>query len=145
MSAEFCTASGMCHSDFKFATLKWLAPVPGLGPELCHDRGHALPRPGLESRCGTSSPGLCWCDSGTGSHLCCRFGTGIWQVHESTPLAITPINRLQSSSRSSLSRELSYFEVPTTHRATVTGKAPGGPASASASFRVRVTLTRRGL
>ena len=31
--------------DFKFATLKWFTPVPGLGPELCHDRGLALPRP----------------------------------------------------------------------------------------------------
>jgi hypothetical protein len=44
MSAEFAQAC-----DFKFATLKWFAPVPGpgLGPELCHDRGHALPHPGL--------------------------------------------------------------------------------------------------
>ncbi len=39
-SAEFCTAC-----DFKFATLKWFTPVPGLGPELCHDRGLALPHP----------------------------------------------------------------------------------------------------
>ena len=35
MSAEFAQAC-----DFKFAT-----PVPGLGPELCHDRGLALPHP----------------------------------------------------------------------------------------------------
>ena len=40
MSAEFAQAC-----DFKFATLKWFTPVPGLGPELCHDRGPALPRP----------------------------------------------------------------------------------------------------
>ena len=40
MSAEFTQAC-----DFKFATLQWLTPVPGLGPELCHDRGLALPRP----------------------------------------------------------------------------------------------------
>ena len=42
MSAEFAQAC-----DFKFATLKWFAPVPGLGPspELCHDRGLALPHP----------------------------------------------------------------------------------------------------
>ena len=40
MSAEFAQAC-----DFMFATLKWFAPVPGLGPELCHDRGLALPRP----------------------------------------------------------------------------------------------------
>ncbi len=40
MSAEFAQACG-----FKFATLQWFTPVPGLGPELCHDRGLALPRP----------------------------------------------------------------------------------------------------
>ena len=40
MSAEFAQAC-----DFKFATLKWFTPVPGLGPELCHDRGPALPHP----------------------------------------------------------------------------------------------------
>ncbi len=40
MSSEFAQAC-----DFKFATLKWLTPVPGLGPELCHDRGRALPHP----------------------------------------------------------------------------------------------------
>ena len=37
MSAEFAQAC-----DFKFATLQWFTPVPGLGPELCHDRGLAL-------------------------------------------------------------------------------------------------------
>ena len=42
MSTEFAQAC-----DFKFATLKWFDPVPGLGPspELCHDRGLALPHP----------------------------------------------------------------------------------------------------
>ena len=40
MSAEFAQAC-----DFKFATLQWFTPVPGLGPELCHDRGLALPHP----------------------------------------------------------------------------------------------------
>ena len=40
MSAEFAQAC-----DFKFATLQWFTPVPGLGPELCHDRGPALPHP----------------------------------------------------------------------------------------------------
>ncbi len=30
---------------YKFATLKWFTHVPGLGPELCHDRGLALPHP----------------------------------------------------------------------------------------------------
>ncbi len=38
MSAEFAQAC-----DFMFATLKWFTPVPGLGPELCHDRGPASP------------------------------------------------------------------------------------------------------
>jgi hypothetical protein len=42
MSAEFAQLEAC---DFKFATLKWFTPVPGLGPELCHDRGLALPRP----------------------------------------------------------------------------------------------------
>jgi hypothetical protein len=36
MSAEFAQAC-----DFKFVTLQWHTPVPGLGPELCHDRGLA--------------------------------------------------------------------------------------------------------
>jgi hypothetical protein len=36
MRAEFAQAC-----DFKFATLQWLTPVPGLGPDLCHDRGLA--------------------------------------------------------------------------------------------------------
>ena len=45
MSAEFAQAC-----DFKFATLQWfqVTPVPGLGPELCHDRSLvclAFPRP----------------------------------------------------------------------------------------------------
>ncbi len=33
--------------DFKFATLKWfqVTPVSGLGPELRHARGLALPHP----------------------------------------------------------------------------------------------------
>jgi hypothetical protein len=41
--------------------------------------------------------GLCRCDSGTGSLLCCGFGTGIWQACESTPLAAIAVNRHQSS------------------------------------------------
>ena len=44
--------------------------------------------------------GLCWCDSGTGSLLCYGFGTGIWQAYESTPLAVTAVNRHQSSTSS---------------------------------------------
>ncbi len=85
MSAEFAQAC-----DFKFATLQWSTPVPGLGPELWTSR----PRSSL-----TTSMGLCWCDShgGTGSFLCYGFGTGMWQVYESTPLADIAVNRHQSS------------------------------------------------
>ena len=57
--------------------------MPGLGPELCHGRGLALPHP-LE------------CDIGTVSVLCCRFGTAVRPVYESTPQAIVPVNRPQS-------------------------------------------------
>ena len=80
MSAEFAQAC-----DFKFATLQWFTPVPGLGPELCHDRGPA------------TSMWLLRCDSGTGSLLCCGSGIGMWQVYESTPLADIAVNRHQSS------------------------------------------------
>ena len=31
--------------SFSIATLQWHTPVPGLGPELCHDRSHVSPRP----------------------------------------------------------------------------------------------------
>jgi hypothetical protein len=73
--------------SFKFATLKWFTPVPGLGPELCHDRGLALPRP--------------WDCVGvtvvlSGSLLCYGFGTGIWQACESAPVADIAVNRHQS-------------------------------------------------
>ncbi len=27
--------------SFSIATLQWHTPVPGLGPELCHNRSHA--------------------------------------------------------------------------------------------------------
>ena len=43
MSAEVAQAC-----DFKFATLQWFTPVPGLGPELCHDLGLVLPHPGFD-------------------------------------------------------------------------------------------------
>ncbi len=85
MSAEFAQAC-----DFKFATLKRFTPVPGLGPELSHDRGLALPHP-------WDCVEQLWCDSGTRSPLCCRLGTGIWQEYESTPVANIPVNRHQSS------------------------------------------------
>ena len=78
--------------SFSIATLQWHTPVPGLGPELCHDRGLAFPRP-----LALHGMGLCWCDSGTGSLLCCGFGTGMWQWYESTPVADIAVNRHQSS------------------------------------------------
>ena len=84
MSAEFAQAC-----DFKFATLQWLTPVPGLGPELCHDRGLALPHP-WDCVGVTQWPG-------TGSLLCCGSGIGMWQVYKSTPLADIAVNRHQSS------------------------------------------------
>ncbi len=76
--------------SFKFATLKWFTPVPRLGPEFCHDRGPALPRPW---DCVGVTTG------GTGSLLCFGFGTasGIWQACESTPVADIAVNRHQSS------------------------------------------------
>ncbi len=67
--------------------------MPGLGPELCHDRGLAclaFPPPwdcvGVTVALGVSSvmpveP----------------FGTGMWQWYESTPVADIAVNRHQSS------------------------------------------------
>ena len=82
MSAEFAQAC-----DFKFATLQWFTPVPGLGPELCHDRGPALPHPWYFGgvALGVSSvvvPGL---------------ACGMWHVYQSTPWADIAVNRHQSS------------------------------------------------
>ncbi len=57
--------------SFSIATLQWHTPVPGLGPDLCHDRGPAFPRPwdcdGVTVALGVSSvmvSGLA-CGSGT--------------------------------------------------------------------------------
>ncbi len=88
--------------SFNIATLKWFTPVtvpPGLGPELCHDRGLALPRPwdcvGVTVTLGVSSvkvSGLA-SDSESESRL-----AGV-QAYESTPfkLAVIAVNRHQSS------------------------------------------------
>ena len=46
--------------SFSIATLQWHTPVPGLGPELCHDRSHAclgFPRPWYR-RCVTVALGV---------------------------------------------------------------------------------------
>ena len=47
--------------DYKFATLKWFTPVPGLGPELCHDRGPALPHPWDRRGLALPRPWDCQC------------------------------------------------------------------------------------
>jgi hypothetical protein len=60
MSAEFAQAC-----EFYVCNAEWFTPVPGLGPELCHD----FPRPWVRQMC----------DSGTGSILCYGIGTGKWQ------------------------------------------------------------------
>ena len=83
MSAEFAQAC-----DFKFATLRlqWFAPVPGLGPELCHDRGPALPHP-WDFR-GLALPHPWDCVGVTvalGVSSVIVPGLVMWQVYESTP------------------------------------------------------------
>ena len=40
LSAAFAQAC-----EFYVCNAEWFTPVPGLGPELCHDRGLALPHP----------------------------------------------------------------------------------------------------
>ena len=40
LSATFAQAC-----EFYVCNAEWFTPVPGLGPELCHDRGLALPHP----------------------------------------------------------------------------------------------------
>ena len=60
--------------------------MPGLGPELCHDRGLAFPRP-WDCVGVTVALGL----------LCYRSGTVMRQVYESTPVVIGPIYGHQSS------------------------------------------------
>ncbi len=83
MSAEFAQAC-----DFKLATLKRFTPVPGLGPELSHDRGLALPHPwdcvGVAVALGVPSV----VDSGL------AYGRSTRAPH---PVANIPVNRHQSS------------------------------------------------
>ncbi len=89
MRAEFAQACG-----FKFATLKWFTPVPGLGTELCHDRDPALPHPwdcvGVTVALGV--PSVIDSDSGLAYGRCTTRrapGPG--------PLADIPANRHQRS------------------------------------------------
>ena len=113
MSAEFAQACG-----FKFATLQWFTPVPGLGLELCHDRSHAclafprpFPRPWYRECVTVALPG---------SLLCHGFGTGIWQACESTPVADIAVNRHQSSISSLESLSTSkYPQLPPTEQTPV--------------------------
>ena len=88
LSAAFAQAC-----EFYVCNAEWFTPVPGPGPELCHEVSpYHIHGNGERGRSG-----LCWCDSGTGSPLCYRLGTGIWRVYESTPVADIAVNRHQSS------------------------------------------------
>ncbi len=81
LSAEFAQAC-----EFYVCNAEWFTPVPGLGPELCHDRDLAcldFPRPRDRQEC----------DSGTGSLLCSGIGTGMWQWCDSAPVANIAVNR----------------------------------------------------
>ena len=84
LSAAFAQAC-----EFYVCNAEWFTPVPGLGPELCHDRGLALPHPwdwvGVTVALGVSSAVV------PGSLI------GMWQVYKSTPLADIAVNRHQSS------------------------------------------------
>ena len=86
MSVEFAQAC-----DFKFATLHWLAPVPGLGPELCHDRGLALPRPwdcvGVTVALGVSSQAAMV--SGLACGRCMR--APLWPISPSTDTRVASV------------------------------------------------------
>ncbi len=81
--------------------------MPGLGPDLCHDRGLALPRPwdsvGVTVALGVPSV----------------IGTGKWQGYESTPVADIAVNRHHwQSSISGLESLIKYFEVAPTPSST---------------------------
>jgi hypothetical protein len=85
MSAEFAQACG-----FKFATLQWSTPVPGLGPDLCHDRrGLALPRP-WDCVCVTVALGV---SSVMVSGLACGSGTRapLWPILPSTDTRVVSV------------------------------------------------------
>ena len=77
LSASFAQAC-----EFYVCNAEWVTPVPGLGPELCHDRGLALPHSCVAVALGVPSV--------------IGLGTGIWRVYESTPLAYITVNRHQS-------------------------------------------------
>ena len=86
--------------DFRFATLQWFTPVPGLGPELCHDRGLALPHPWDCRLGGLALPHPWNCVGVTvalGVSSVVVPGSGMWQVYMSTPWADIAVNRHQSS------------------------------------------------
>ncbi len=66
--------------------------MPGLGPDLCHDRGLAFPRPWDCASVTVALPvGV------SESEVCYGFGTGMWQWYERTPMADMAVNRHPSS------------------------------------------------
>ena len=75
--------------SFSIATLQWHTPVPGLGPELCHDRGLAFPRPwdcvGVTVALGVSSVMV--------SGLACGSGTRapLWPILPSTDTRVVSV------------------------------------------------------
>ena len=75
--------------SFSIATLQWHTPVPGLGPELCHDRGLAFPRPwdcvGVTVALGVSSVVV--------SGLACGSGTRapLWPILPSTDTRVVSV------------------------------------------------------
>ncbi len=77
LSASFAQAC-----EFYVCNAEWVIPVPGLGPELCHDRGLALPHPCVAVALGVPSV--------------IDLVTGLGRVYEITPLANITVNRHQS-------------------------------------------------
>ncbi len=78
--------------SFSISTLQWHTPVPGLGPELCHDRSHAclgFPRPWYR-RCVTVALGV---SSVMVSGLACGSGTRapLWPILPSTDTRVVSV------------------------------------------------------
>ena len=86
-----CSAFAQACS-FSIATLQWHTPVPGLGPELCHDRSHTclgFPRPWYR-RCVTVALGV---SSVMVSGLACGSGTRapLWPILPSTDTRVVSV------------------------------------------------------
>ena len=84
LSAAFAQAC-----EFYVCNAEWFTPVPGLGPELCHDRGLALPHPwdwvGVTVALGVSSVVV--------SGLACGSGTRapLWPILPSTDTRVVSV------------------------------------------------------